>query len=222
LIEDLEKKTTQSPVGIPLDIVESLDELEYRRVRLTGSFDHSRELHIWPRTLNKESTQRLRAEPGTQIVTPFFCKELKQWILVNRGWVPKNKTDPTKRPDGQIEGEVTLTAVVRKTEKRPPFSPKNDPASNHWSHRDVDAMAATAGTEPILLDADSTTTVHGGPIGGQTRISLRNDHLQYVFTWYALSLATAYMFYLLWKRKGSGSGPAQKLYQNPPSRRKLE
>ena len=36
---------------------------------------------------------------------------------MNRGWVPKNKTDPTKRPDGQIEGEVTLTAVVRKTEK---------------------------------------------------------------------------------------------------------
>ena len=27
------------------------------------------------------------------------------------------------------------------------------------------------------------TTVQGGPIGGQTRISLRNDHLQYVFTW---------------------------------------
>jgi hypothetical protein len=42
------------------------------------------------------------------------------------------------------------------------------------------------------------------------------------FVRYALSLATAYMFYLLWKRKGSGSGPAQKLYQNPPSRRKLE
>ena len=27
------------------------------------------------------------------------------------------------------------------------------------------------------------TTVPGGPIGGQTRVTLRNEHLQYIFTW---------------------------------------
>ena len=31
--------------------------------------------------------------------------------------MPKNKTDPAARTNGQIEEEVTLTAVVRKTEK---------------------------------------------------------------------------------------------------------
>ena len=31
--------------------------------------------------------------------------------------MPKNKTDPATRTNGQIEEEVTLTAVVRKTEK---------------------------------------------------------------------------------------------------------
>ena len=41
----------------------------------------------------------------------------RHWILVNRGWVPKDKTDPATRPQGQIGEEVTLTAVVRKTEK---------------------------------------------------------------------------------------------------------
>ena len=29
----------------------------------------------------------------------------------------------------------------------------------------------------------SATTVTGGPVGGQTRVTLRNDHLQYIFTW---------------------------------------
>lgn len=105
-------------------------------------------------------------------------------------------------------------------------------------------MAKYADTEPILVDADASgnkllsrtpcspfllppppvaTTVRGGPIGGQTRVTLRNDHLQYVFTWsvnqcplsptvhshplptrtlrYALSIVTAYLFWQLWKTK---------------------
>ena len=40
---------------------------------------------------------------------------------------------------------------------------------------------------------------------------------------YALSLATAYMFWLLWKKKGFGStSAAQKLYNKPPSKRKTQ
>ena len=44
-------------------------------------------------------------------------------------------------------------------------------------------MADVAGTEPVFLDAKAETTVPGGPVGGQTRVSLRNEHLSYVMTW---------------------------------------
>lgn len=44
-------------------------------------------------------------------------------------------------------------------------------------------MAESVGAEPICLDAVVSSTVHGGPIGGQTRISLRNEHLSYIITW---------------------------------------
>lgn len=27
------------------------------------------------------------------------------------------------------------------------------------------------------------STVPGGPIGGQTRVTLRNEHMQYIVTW---------------------------------------
>ena len=40
--------------------------------------------------------------------------------------------------------------------QRAPFAPKNDPEQNHWSFRDVEAMAQRVGTEPILLDADAS------------------------------------------------------------------
>jgi cytochrome oxidase assembly protein ShyY1 len=49
--------------------------------------------------------------------------------------------------------------------------------------RDIPEMARRLDTLPIFLDADAASTVPGGPIGGQTRVTLRNDHLSYMFTW---------------------------------------
>lgn len=42
------------------------------------------------------------------------------------------------------------------TGQRAPFAPKNKPEQNHWSFRDVEAMAQQVGAEPILLDADAS------------------------------------------------------------------
>lgn len=44
------------------------------------------------------------------------------------------------------------------------------------------------GGVPIFIDASVDTTVPGGPIGGQTRASLRNEHLSYILTWSVLFL----------------------------------
>ena len=42
------------------------------------------------------------------MITPFFCKELGQMVLVNRGWVPKRKMDPETRAAGQVRKERVL------------------------------------------------------------------------------------------------------------------
>ena len=65
----------------PSSIEDRLQELEYRRVRLHGYFDHSRELHMWPRTLHSEGSfsggfGKQGSEPGAQVVTAFYCQEL--------------------------------------------------------------------------------------------------------------------------------------------------
>ncbi|KAF6127549.1 SURF1 cytochrome c oxidase assembly factor [Phyllostomus discolor] len=74
---------------------------------------------------------------------------------------------------------------------------ENNPERNHWHYRDLEAMAKVTGTEPIFIDADFKSTVPGGPIGGQTRVTLRNEHTQYIVTWYGLCAATSY----LWAKK---------------------
>jgi len=131
-------------------------------------------------------------QSGYLVVTPFHLADRDMTILVNRGWVPGNHKNPNTRKAGQVEGEVEIIGIVRLAEKRAPFTPKNQPHA--WFYRDLPHMAHVAGTEPVFLDATAGSTVTGGPVGGQTRVSLRNEHLSYILTWYGLSAATAYMW----------------------------
>lgn len=204
LIKDLESRTTAPVRNLPENIDELRSkDLEYRRIMLKGTFDHSEEIHVLPRSLNEgaHGGGGLGKKPksGAHVITPFEISGTGQRILVNRGWVSKDKIRPEKRQEGQIEGEIALVGYIRQGEKRQPFQAKNNPERNQWFSRDVDAMAEVTGSLPILVDADAASTVPGGPRGGQTRVYLRNEHLQYIITWYALSGITAYMYYRLRK-----------------------
>lgn len=57
-------------------------------------------------------------------------------------------------------------------------------------------MTASSDASPIFLDATNDFDVPGGPKGGQTRVALRNEHMSYILTWFTLSGATSYMWYV--------------------------
>ncbi|CAH1785520.1 unnamed protein product [Owenia fusiformis] len=203
LISDLEERTLADPVALPDDL-DDLKELEYRKVLLRGEFDHSKEIYMVPRSLIEEQpnkgfmsgTMADTGKTGVHVVTPFKLSDRDLTILVNRGWVSRERNDPKKRAEGQPEGVVDLIGVVRMNEKRQQFAPKNlDTKKGQWYHRDIYGMAATLETDPIFVDADRSCTVKGGPIGGQTRVTLRNEHLSYIFTWYTLAALMFYMWY---------------------------
>ncbi|XP_030005881.1 surfeit locus protein 1 [Sphaeramia orbicularis] len=207
LINDLRRLTTAEPIPLPIDPLE-LKHLEYRRVKVRGQYDHSQELYILPRSPvdpDKEAREAGRltssGETGANVITPFRCTDLGITILVNRGYVPRQKIRPETRMKGQVEHEVEVVGVVRLTEPRKPFVPNNDVDRNRWHFRDLDAMAQVTGAEPIFIDADFGSTIPGGPIGGQTRITLRNEHMQYIMTWYGLCAATSYMWYAKFIKK---------------------
>ncbi|XP_035197791.1 surfeit locus protein 1 [Oxyura jamaicensis] len=201
LIAQLASRISSEPIPLTLDPME-LKELEYRPVKVRGHFDHSKELYILPRSLvdperEAREARQLTSHPenGANVITPFYCTELGVTILVNRGFVPKKKLKPETRLKGQIEDEIDLTGVVRLSETRKPFVPENNIEKNRWHYRDLEAMAKVTGAEPIFIDADFKSTVPGGPIGGQTRVSLRNEHMQYIVTWYGLCAATSFLWY---------------------------
>ncbi|XP_062291072.1 surfeit locus protein 1-like [Scomber scombrus] len=183
-----------------------LNHLEYRRVRVRGQYDHSQELYILPRSrvdpvkeAREAGTLSPSGETGANVITPFYCTDLGITILVNRGYVPRQKIRPETRMKGQLH--YFFVNRPRLTEIRKPFVPNNDADKNRWHYRDLEAMSHVTGAQPVFIDADYASTIPGGPVGGQTRVTLRNEHMQYVVTWYGLCAATSYMWYAKFIKK---------------------
>ena len=74
---------------------------------------------------------------------------------------------------------------------------QNQEHTNNWMIRDVEALAVKLNTLPVFIDATKSSDIKNGPIGGQTRIKLPNDHFTYQITWFTLSACTT----LLWLSK---------------------
>ncbi len=171
------------PAGAAMaeDAVASLD---YRRATATGVFMHARELYLAARTMNGNA--------GYQIVTPMTLGG-GGTLLVNRGWVPVERKDANRRLEGQIVGTVTVEGILRRPGRQNWLVPDNEPMKNIWFWTDLPSMAAATGmgapVVPMFLEAGPAGNPGGLPIGGQTRIHLPNDHLQYAIIWYALALA---------------------------------
>lgn len=207
LIEDIEKQTLAPPVDLPEDLT-SLKDMEYRAVKVKGKFLHDKELIMGPRSFIRPDggetaggliSQR-DAGNGYYVITPFKMSGRDDIILINRGWIPRKNVRPESRIMGQINDEVELTCVVRKDEQRPRFTPEHK--GGVFLYRDLPKMCALTGAQPVFLDATCSSSVKGGPVGGQTRVTLHNDHLSYSITWYSLSLATAFLWYrTILKRK---------------------
>lgn len=186
----------QAAAPLPLDELLKGDPLrhEYGRVKVAGSFLHDKEFHLAARSLKNKV--------GLQLVTAFKTDDGKI-VLFDRGWIPSEKKEPAKRAEGQVPGRVELTGIVRRNQERRQFAPENAPDKNVWFHVDVPLMRRMAGApsdpklDAFFLDADAAPNPGGVPIGGQTRLDIPNDHLQYAITWFliALALAGVYLAY---------------------------
>jgi surfeit locus 1 family protein len=187
----------------PVELPSSLDEarpLEYHHVRASGRFANDRELYLGAMSANGRA--------GYQVITPLRLADGRT-LMVDRGFVPQDRKAPQSRAQGEIDGDVTVTGLMRLPPEGKPhwFIPDNSPERNYWLYVDLPAMARAAHVErvlPFYVDADDTPNPGGLPIGGQTRLDLPNDHLQYAITWYALAAALAVIYILFIRRRLQG------------------
>ena len=87
---------------------------------------------------------------------------------------------------------VAVTGIVRVPETQATFTPDNEVGANRWFWRDLPAMARAIGAAevaPFYLEAEKSDVPGGWPEGGQTRVELPNNHLQYAITWFLMAAA---------------------------------
>ncbi len=197
LIDKLQSRAGLTPSAIPAGPLDE-ENHEFLPIRVTGTYDHDNEFHLVNRALNGKA--------GINVVTPLRLADGSA-ILVNRGWVPFEARDRSLRPDGLLQGEQTVTGLLRFVKPRSWIQeavvPENEPENNAWFNIDPPAMAAKAGVGPMpnhyILSSDQSA--RGSlPRGRQWSLDIKNDHLQYAITWYSLAVALL-AIYVIYHRK---------------------
>lgn len=210
LIDMLHSKSNAVPTDLPNNL-EELENMEYLPIKVKGKFLHDKEILIGPRALidNDSAAARVgslvsdpKKNQGWLVITPFRLADTGKVILINRGWVQHQMRPKEKREASMVKGDVELVGVVRLTEKRAPFMPKNNPEKGSWFCRDLEQMSEYINCLPVWLDVRGIADPpEGWPIPNQTRITLRNEHFSYLVTWYSLSIFTALMWHRYFIRK---------------------
>lgn len=170
--------------------------LEYQRVSVRGRYLNDREVHvIYSLTEPKGPVGGV----GYMVMTPLQTDD--GWIVyVNRGFVPAEKADPATRSQGLVEGETTVTGVIRLPADRSWFMPGDNAGKNEWFSRDPKLYAAAyrlpaGAVAPYIVDAVYDPDLPGGlPQGGETVVDFPNNHLGYAITWFGLAACAAGVF----------------------------
>jgi surfeit locus 1 family protein len=181
----------------------SADEVQYRKVALSGHFDNAKENYVF--------TTGAGGAPVYHVLTPFITDDAKghaRVLMVDRGEIPQDRLSPQSR--SALEGETRLAGVWRVPDAPGFFTPKPEPARHVWYARDLAGIAAADGiilAAPVVIEADSRPNPGGWPRGGQTVVDFPNNHLSYAITWFGLAagLIGVYLAYHISKGR---LGPA--------------
>ena len=191
LIESFNDRANAAAVAPP-DPSADLSRFEFQNLDLNGRFLHDKELYLTGRTYEGNA--------GFHVVTPFRTVA-GQLLLVNRGWVSEAYREPETRLFSVKQEQISLRAVLRLPQQKGYFVPENDPANGFWFTLKPEEMAAFLALDEAITiyyaDQVRTSKVLTLPIAAETRIEVRNTHLNYALTWFgvALSLIGVYIAY---------------------------
>lgn len=201
LTHDLEVRLTAAPAALPSrarwsSLTPSADE--FRRVRFTAAFVPGEEGLVFA---GGGSTFRPDVSgTGYWVFAPAHLPD-GGTIVVNRGFVPEGRQDPSTRTPIPAASQEMI-GVMRWPEAPAWFTPAGERSRNVWFVRDPLAIAAAKGwpdVAPFFVELEAPPPPGGLPQPGPLKVRLRNEHLQYALTWYALALVVVVMF-VLWLR----------------------
>ena len=182
---------------------------EYHRVKFTATFDIAREALVFAAAIAFRPDV---TSPGYWVFTPARLAD-GGIVIINRGFVPDARRDPTSRPQGQIADPIEITGVLRWPEERHWFTPADDASHNLWFTRDPAGIAAAKGFNPktvgpFYVEQEAPMPPGGLPQPGKLVVALPDNHLQYALTWYGLAAVLAAVFGFWAATSGQHQGSA--------------
>ena len=178
---------------------------EFRRIHFKAAYGE-------PDAMVYSSGSAIRddvAGPGTWAFIPARLQG-GETVVVNAGFVQNTMQDRAQQ-DRAVGPLVTgdaadLTGYIRFPESAGLLTPAANIEKRMWFARDHLAMARALGWDkggtrvaPFYIDLEQPMPPSGIPKPGPLDVHLKDDHLQYAITWFALAGAVVIAF-LVWLR----------------------
>ncbi|RKF16370.1 SURF1 family protein [Roseovarius spongiae] len=185
VLAEIDARIHEAPAALPEAPEPATDR--YRAVSATGVLGGP-EIHVLV------STKELGA--GYRVIQPFNTDGRR--IMADRGFIDLADKDAA-RPGGT----VTLTGNLHWPDEVDSYTPDPDEERGIWFARDVPALAARLGTDPVLLIVrDAAPKRSGDPIPlPLDSATIPDDHLEYAITWFSLAVVWAGMTLYLVRRR---------------------
>ncbi len=181
---------------------------EFRRVTIKAAYMQLPDAMVY------SAGSAVRADisgPGTWAFLPARLAS-GETVVVNAGFVANTMQDrgvEDRAVKALVRGELeTMTGYIRFPEAAGWLTPADNPAKRLWFVRDHLAMAKSLGwgeVAPFYIDLEQPVPPNGIPKPGPLDVHLKDDHLQYAITWFALAGAVAIAFLAWWRGKRSRS-----------------
>jgi cytochrome oxidase assembly protein ShyY1 len=174
---------------------------EFRRVSFSATYEPRPDAMVY------SSGSAVRDDisgPGTWAFLPARLPG-GETVVVNAGFVQNTMQDRTQQDRAVMQlitsEPVMLTGYIRFPEAAGTLTPPENPAKRLWFTRDHLAMARALGwgeggrpVAPFYIDLEQPVPASGMPKPGPLQVHLKDDHLQYAITWFALAGAVVIAF----------------------------
>jgi cytochrome oxidase assembly protein ShyY1 len=208
LIVALTERLAAAPGSLPLPAQwSSLSPQgdEFRRVRFTATYQPAPDAMVYS---SGSAVREDISGPGTWAFMPARLPT-GETIVINAGFVQNTMQDRSQQDRAVtrlVTGEpVTLTGYIRFPEAAGALTPAENIAKRLWFTRDHLAMARALGwgdVAPLYIDLEQPVPASGIPKPGALEVHLKDDHLQYALTWFALAGAVVIAFGIWLRAQG--------------------
>ena len=160
------------------------DSHDFHKADLIGRFGP--DVVFWFTQIENKPTGLDRHDKaGYHMLVPFILADGSA-IMVDRGFIPARLIDiPAPPPPA---GEISFPVVLRWPDGRGTFDNADEPTRNLFYVRDPKAIGAHWQTDLPAMLGEAARANDSWPRGGQTRLSMPNNHLQYAVTWFGLAI----------------------------------